>query len=497
MKRRVVLTIWMLAIAAFGATVDGHVVNAFTGAGIAGITVSLIQQEHVAYNSTTDTQGRFRIDDVKDGAYTATYREPGGYPVPAEMIPGTSTFQVSGDGVIHLEAKLPPRGKLSGKVLDSAGIPVPGARLTLVWQRGGVRLEVQRVADAKGEYHLDDLPIPGTFSIAAAGPLSWKPPEPDGGQLLGWAQTFYPGVTDPQAAAKIVLPPGGELRDLDIKLATAPVHRMRVTVVDPRGLPAPGVSLQLNTALTFPRFETAKDDGTFEFPSATDGSWRISATLEREGVMLRASESVEINGHDVDVKLALVPPFSIQGKVVFEVPDGFPVPELPKITLGNQRGAPDRDGEFSIGNLYPGPFLILPDPPPASYYLDSIRLGSGSVPGPRAEILSGNLPLTLTYKHGGGTVRGTIESCGNGEVTLMPVEVALRHLTIMRNTRCDQGGKFEILAVRPGRYYAFALPFDDPFSPFEDPDTSIVQRSTVVTVVDSELVTPEIRLIKR
>jgi len=47
------------------------------------------------------------------------------------------------------------------------------------------------------------------------------------------------------------------------------------------------------------------------------------------------------------------------------------------------------------------------------------------------------------------------------------------------------------------QYYTLALPSDDPFTPFEDLDTSIVQQSTLATVVDNQLVTPEIRPIKR
>ena len=79
----------------------------------------------------------------------------------------------------------------------------------------------------------------------------------------------------------------------------------------------------------------------------------------------------------------------------------------------------------------------------------------------------------------------------------MPVDVALRHLSIIRTARCDANGKFEILCIRPGQYYAFALPADDSFAPLEDLDSALIQQSTTVTVIDNEVVTPEIRLIKR
>jgi hypothetical protein len=492
---RILLGAWIATSTAFSAIVDGQVVNSVTGDGIMAVTVTLMQQEHTAYTATTDGHGRFQIDGVKDGVYTPRYRRNAIFIPPPELLPAGAAFQVSGEGsAVHLEARLPPAGKLSGRVLDAGGAPIPGAILTLTLQRGGYKFTQRGVADTKGDYHFDDLPFPGAVSIGAAAPPQWNPPEKDDGQNMGWA-AFYPGVTDPEGAARIELPPGGELRDLDIKLTAVPVHRIRGVVVDPRGVPAAGASLYWINPMTLPRVETAKSDGTFEFPFVADGSWGINASLARgDGVMLKTHQAVQVNGHDVEVKLNLEAPFSIQGKVVVEVPDGFPAPELPKLKVGNQIGVPDRTSEFTIKDLYPGPYPVQPDPPPAGYYLDSIRLGSSRAPGPQVQILWGDQPLTLTYKHGGGTVRGTIESCGGGELTLMPVDVALRHLTIIRKARCDANSKFEIPAVRPGRYYAFALPFNDRLSPFDDLDNALIQQSTIVTVVDRELVSPEIRL---
>jgi len=45
----------MLAVAAFGATVDGRVVNSVTGAGIADVTATLTVQGHFSYTATPET----------------------------------------------------------------------------------------------------------------------------------------------------------------------------------------------------------------------------------------------------------------------------------------------------------------------------------------------------------------------------------------------------------------------------------------------------------
>src|SRR5882724_8898451 len=114
---RMILAAWILTAAALTAqTVEGHVVNSVTGDGIPGVTVYLFQGGQAAYSTTTGPLGRFRIDAVKDGAYNASYvardfrlpNTPGGNP----------PFQVtSGAEPVHLEAKLLPLARISGRVL--------------------------------------------------------------------------------------------------------------------------------------------------------------------------------------------------------------------------------------------------------------------------------------------------------------------------------------------------------------------------------------------
>ncbi len=270
--------------------------------------------------------------------------------------------------------------------------------------------------------------------------------------------------------------------------------------LDLRGEPVPGASVILGSnSNIFPQTVPCKDDGTFEFASATDGPRRLSATVERDGVTLKASQEIEINGHDLDgVKVRLMAPFSIRGRVAVEVPEGSLAPKLPTVQLvGNQPTKPDSNGDFVVGNLYPGPFSIRPESPPQGYYLDSIRIGNSEAFETPVQILSGDQPLAVTYKHGGGTIRGTVEKCGTADVTLVPRESAQRHPGLIRRTSCDPTGKFEILSVRPGEYYAFALPGEEYVDDFATLDSDLVKQSTLVTVVDNEVITPEIRLIKR
>ena len=119
-------------------------------------------------------------------------------------------------------------------------------------------------------------------------------------------------------------------------------------------------------------------------------------------------------------------------------------------------------------------------------------------------IESGALPITIAYKRNGGAVRGAVEACGAGEILLIPQDPALRRDGFIHQTTCAQSGRFEIPAVRPGEYYAFALAPDAPaalrrklhgFHP--ELDQNLINQSTRVSVRANESTLADLRLITR
>ena len=105
-------------------------VNSATGNGIAGVTVDLIWSGEMAYSTTTGAQGRFRIENVQDGAYMARYSSPD-YSWTRD--PGAPRqFQVTAGGSpVKLEARMTPLARVSGRVVDGRGEAVPGAVVSL------------------------------------------------------------------------------------------------------------------------------------------------------------------------------------------------------------------------------------------------------------------------------------------------------------------------------------------------------------------------------
>jgi hypothetical protein len=374
----------------------------------------------------------------------------------------------------------------------------------------------QTKTNEKGEYSVADIDVPGAWLLSAIAPSSWKPPESRDGQRLDWAQTFYPGVTDPQLAVRVMVRTGGEISNLDIKLAAVPVHRIRGVVLDVSGNPAPKATVTLGKGVGSPALiRSTRGDGTFEFETVAEGEWRISTNADQAGPKLWAAQWVQLKAHDLEnLELRPAAPFAIQGKIVMEVPEGAPSPQPPSVILAFTAGAagladrpagafldgiPDAKGDFQIRNVYPGTYQILAGLPPPQFYLDSIRIGGHDAIESGVEILPGAQPLTVAYKLGGGSVRGTVEKCAGGTVRLLPHDKAMRRQGFVLFAPCDSNDRYAIAAVRPGDYYALAIAGDSPipwYATMLDED-GLVDNAGTVTVREGESSSADLRAIKQ
>jgi hypothetical protein len=296
------------------------------------------------------------------------------------------------------------------------------------------------------------------------------------------------------------------------------VHRIRGSVLDVNGDPMPKTAVSLGQNIDSPVLhENTKGDGTFEFDSVADGDWRMFAKADQGGVKLWASRPIDVSGHDLEnVELRLTAPFSIRGTVVMEAAQGIPAPKPPEVLLefnaGGLRGAdapqggtalPDANGEFTIRNLYPGPYQILVPGAQPPYYLDSARVGDRDAFGSDVQILSGAQPVMIIYKLGGGTVSGAVEKCSSGVVALVPQDPALRRPGITRFVTCDSNDRYTVPALRPGEYYALAMVGDGGASGLAsiagmfELDERELRQAISVTVRASESTTADLRAIGR
>jgi len=503
-------------------TVEGSVFDASTGAPAAGVKVELLKGATPFYETTTDGGGRFRFDDVREGDFAVRYQSPDYW-----LTAGPSdyrTFHVAPGSTVKLETRMMPWSKISGRVVDRRGKGVPKAQVTVTgsgmtvngrtylrtsWGGGGgaalsaspMPLSMMGTTGADGRFEVQLMP--GAYGLSVTPPPDFKPPDPDpDGPALVWKRTYYPGVTASEAATKIVVLPGGESSDIELKLAAVPAHVVRGVVVLPDGAPAGKVRVSMGQVFR-PAAVESKPDGSFEFPAVAEGESILLAEVQQGSAKLRVAEWVEVARHDVEnLKLQLMPSITVRGKVVMEGDKDSPPARLGPIILslrgemmvpGDLTNGP-RD-EFLIRDLYPGPYRVaqMMQPPPPPYYLHSVRAGDADLLTQDVQ-LSADTAITVLYKTDGGTVHGTAGKCASGGVLLVPRDPLLRSAGASKSAPCDATGYYEVRAVRPGEYVALAFAGNGPIPALDD---ALLNQAVKVTVRPGEVTSADLKAVTK
>jgi len=496
-------------------TVEGAVLDSVTGAGVPNASITL--EGRAVYRATTEANGVFKIEGVAEGEYRATFAAAG-YVAPDLKTRLTQAFRVGGVPS-RLSVTLVPAGTVAGRVIDPDNKPVIGSEVTLEAYGGfnassvttepvggvGARLELlgssfsQSVKTGPdGTFRFSGI-SPGSYRLSADPPAGLKPPAPRAGQALGWVRAFFPDSSSPE----IDIAAGLQLAGQDIQLRPVPVYQIRGVVAGPRGARVqlrivPDHGPRVREIATF-----SKADGTFIFPAVPDGGWRLSATAKE----LKAFKWVHVTGRDTDrIALRLGTPFAVHGTI--EVPGS---PESPGgcIVLAPEEGGNDAPQscsgtrEFTIANVFRRVYWIQPLAFPTfknnDYYLASIALGERDAMGQAVELKPDSPPLHIVYKEGGGTLKGNVADCGRATVLVVPQEAALRRnifYRLIRKASCNQTGGFQILNLRPGGYYAFALDrYRAQPNEFEELDPAITAKAAIVDIRDAETQTVELRVL--
>jgi hypothetical protein len=450
-------------------SIQGTVVNAATGSGIPNVKVELLWSGEFAYAATTDGQGRFAFERVKEGAYTASYTADGYEWVgPFSNPPEPRVYRATAGNTVEIVGHLMPMGHLSGRVLDPAGKPVPKA----VVEIQGPGMQMNFPADDQGRFDFHKLGFPGAYTLSAIPPAGFPAPDriPDDDRVLAWTRTWYPGVTDPGGAATIFLSPGGSVENLDLKLKPVSAHTIGGVLLQLDGKPAAGVEITLSSARGLFRAKTA-EDGVFHF-LAPDGDWRLTAEAQASflNAKLHADQFVTVAGRDREgLKLRLDPPIAVTLRAVIETSPDTPArrfaPRPATLAAVNASGLalmgdrilarPQPDGGFELSAVYPRSYEVGAIAPPG-FYLDSVRLGETALSGRVVELTAGAV-VTLVYKADGATLRGQVENCGGGGVLLVPQDASRRYFDENGRASCDASGRYEFLSVRPGAYYVLAV----------------------------------------
>jgi carboxypeptidase family protein len=131
-------------------TIAGRVINASTGAGLAGVTVS-----NGSSSGTTDSNGYYTLSSIPPGDYKVTASKSGW------VSESTSVTVVSG-GTVTGNISLATGGKAAGKVTNQSGTAISGAKVVVAG--GIVPTSVTLMTNSTGNYDSGWVPI-GNYTI--------------------------------------------------------------------------------------------------------------------------------------------------------------------------------------------------------------------------------------------------------------------------------------------------------------------------------------------
>jgi hypothetical protein len=448
------MKLWLLPLLAAPlfaqSAIEGTVASSTTAAPIPGVNVRIRQGDKSIASTTTSPDGAYRVDPLAPGIYVVSFSSDG-------FVIHRESAAVSA-APLRLDVRLIPYASISGRVLDPAGKPVPKANVQLL---GMTRPQGRDdSADDHGAFTFRNVE-PGVYRLSARPPGDYPAPEAPADSPRTWARVYYPGTDRAEAAASLTIAPAADLFGYELALHSVRARRVRGRVLDAKGDPVPGASVTLipegELTLNELELQTGTDEnGGFDFGRASDGSWKLE--VARADPKATAAVRLRIAA-DIDrFEIRLKPSFTVSGSVLRDKPaaGALDIMLIPPGGGSHIFGAQtDPSGAFHIDDVIEGSYamVVLPVKPP--YYLASIRLGERDVLGETFEVHSGAPPLTVALKSDSGIVRGFVEDCNGATVLIAPQDPRIPDFT--KTTVCRAGGAFEIAALAPGEYYAYAF----------------------------------------
>lgn len=307
-----------------GAVLEGQVLDG-DGKAVVGASVqaSLESVEVQPYGvgmlpATTDGEGRYRLEGLTPGSYQVTVR--------SVELSDTLWGKAEVDAGVHrLDFRFPSGAQVSGQVLDSRGVPVPRASLSLVPVGGGYISNTVGRAD-------------GTFTFRAV---------PDGdfhlrGSAPGFALTVEPGE---------VRVSGGPVRGLLLRLNRGVSITGRLLGVDPDRLAGTSIVADVQEQRRYEvHHGTVNREGIYRIANATPGRWNVTAQLPDGRSAKGRVEVTEADTESVTLDLEFEAGLTLSGRVLL---DGEPLAGG-SIAVDGRSSTIAYDGRFSVPGLEPG-----------------------------------------------------------------------------------------------------------------------------------------------
>ena len=482
-------------------SIKGRVVAVDDGQGMGKVILSLVPAERreegrpVTVRTAPDgnyefkqvTPGRYRLFASRNGYARQGYgQKPGSE---SDLASATPLDVRSGETLNNINLSLLRGGAIEGRILDQDGEPVARIQASLIRARYVQGRRVLQPAgsdqtDDRGQFRIYDIP-PGTYYLMATPRVFGVTDE----SRAVYPPIYFPGVLDPQEAAKIKMVSGGELRGYDLPLFETTGYQITGKVTSPDGQPPRRVFVMAQKVPSSGLARPASAEGTgaqgdFTLRGLIPGTYRLVAQERREDRFLTGSTMVEIGNQDVaGVVLPLGNGAELQGRVVMEgqnQPAALASVRISAISLGDSdRGGMGfrargpggtnlkEDGTFLLKDLVEGPTRIVLSQPPAGAYVKSIRAQGKDVTDAPLDLHSGDRiqGVEIVIAASGAQLSGTVKEGTNGapvsgaSVLLYPADTQLvgPNSRYIRTAKSGQQGEFSIQGLVPGEYKLCAV----------------------------------------
>ncbi|MGC9944950.1 MAG: carboxypeptidase-like regulatory domain-containing protein [Bryobacteraceae bacterium] len=479
------MLVLILQAMAAGQATEGDVVNAATGAPVAGAFVSaqtLTGSQSVVVK--TDLAGHFRLPAAVAPNMPVQVVHAGF--LRSERAGPTDP----GQEVSILRIELKPASVISGKVEDEEGYPVEGAMVQAVRYRmvKGER-KLQAIAftqsDDLGQYRLINLPA-GRYwvHVGSGSAANWD---------RRYVAEYFPGTRRPEDTGQIVVDAGQERGGTDIRLT----RYEGVTVSGRVEMPATAgafqrplwISLQADTDGLPEAFNVLRQtDGSFVVRHVPPGDYVLRAASNnyppKVGELL-AEQKLRAGGADergVVLKPHEVQSVDLAGTVVVEG-GGNPPPMyivLTGVNGGNNSARSNEDGGFVLKGLMPGHYdmRVIPntivngafDPGsvPHASLPASARIGEQEVLRKGFDVDgSPGGPLVITVNAHPIEIDGKLVDASGAPVLGAFLALTSGESAGLAGSSTGTGGAFRFMVAKPGEYHIHLV---DDRSDWDDPD---------------------------
>jgi hypothetical protein len=463
------------------ASLSGAVTNSITGAPVLRAHVSIRSSggSEQQYGAITNGEGKFTMTQLPPGHYTVSV-ERTGFVMPRNRA-GTSFTDVKlsqGDKKENFTLTLVPTGAIRGRVLDAAGEPMQGVRVTA---EGGNNAE-SAPTDDQGQFRIGGL-HPGKYRVKAAPQTMAFPPETrtDGTADVHYSPTYYPDALADKQAAQVEVQPAAELTEIDIHLVRTPIVNVSGKVSGlPPGARNVSIDVQRNSGMgdSSQSGSVVKPDGTFAIWRVDPGKYTLVAAIWGQGGQNRlqsAPVEIEVAGANLEhIDMRMIPPFDVPVQIHFEDDQARQVPQPPlqpgqpprpppirRVSLQSLVGARmsqlnaeiEASDSATLEKVQPGLYRLAISWRPA--YVKSIRIGSVETEGDTLDVRNGSAgPVTVVISSNACEVSGTVS---DSQAPAPGVQVAL--VRLMENGRPDLNmattaadGTYKFAGVAPGKY---------------------------------------------